>query len=391
MLKPKKSQSVVGLDIEAGSIAATEVTGQNGSSAVGRTAISPLEPGIVSEGEVQNPAALAEALKSLFTQAKLPKNVRVGVANQRVVVRTLQLPFLEKKEEIETAVQFQAQEQIPMPLDQAVLDHHVVNRTAGSEGERKMEVIAVAARKDMLSVLVHALREAGLNPQGIDLSAFGMIRALHSGAVPEVDDNGQPLNAPATLFCHLGDVTNLAVARGENCLFARVSTLGIETMAELVSDRAGMTIEDARHHLADIGLGAPAGSPVPVAEPVPVGAGVEGGPQEELSLEQESVDGPLMDEPEPADPNAALATEEGAARLADEVRLSLEYYGSQEAAAAVERIVMCGPGATIPGLADRIQVGLGRPVEIRTPHALSDFADEDAARLTVSYGLALGD
>src|SRR3954454_4385608 len=90
----KKPQSIVGLDIETGSIAATEVKA-SGSRAVSRTAIAPLDPGVVNEGEVLDAEALSAALKSLFTQNKLGKAVRVGIANQRVVVRTMQLPLIE--------------------------------------------------------------------------------------------------------------------------------------------------------------------------------------------------------------------------------------------------------------------------------------------------------
>src|SRR5215207_1912883 len=90
----KKPQTVVGLDIESGSVAATEVK-TNGSRAVGRTAIAPLHPGVVNEGEVVDAEALSDALRSLFADHKLGKDVRLGVANQRVVVRTLLLLLLE--------------------------------------------------------------------------------------------------------------------------------------------------------------------------------------------------------------------------------------------------------------------------------------------------------
>src|SRR5947208_10054278 len=162
----KKPQSIVGLDIETGSIAATEVR-SNGSRDVSRTAIAPLEPGVVSEGEVLDPEALSRALRSLFSQHKLGKAVRLGIANQRVVVRTMQLPLIEDEGEIETAVRFRAQDQIPMPLDQAVLHHRVVSRGKGPEGDRQMEVLAVAARRDMVASLLDALPQAGLRPVGI--------------------------------------------------------------------------------------------------------------------------------------------------------------------------------------------------------------------------------
>jgi type IV pilus assembly protein PilM len=355
----KAPPSIVGLDIETSSVAATEVKA-NGSRMISRTAIAPLRPGVINEGEVLDAPALSEALKSLFSQHKLAKAVRLGIANQRVVVRTMQLPLIEDEKEIDTAVRFRAQDQIPMPLDQAVLDHRVISRGNGPEGDKQMEVLAVAARRDMITSLLDALRKAGLQPVGIDLSAFGMIRALDVEApLPVEGQEGQVQQT--TLFCHLGDITNLAVARGGQCLFTRVAPFGMESIAQRVAEGQGIPLDDARDALLDVGL------------------------EESLDLfEEEGADG---EAPRPT----REALEEGASKLIDELRLSLDFYSAQEDASAIERVVLCGPGSSIPGLPERIQVGLGLGIEVMTPAALRELDDEDAARLTVSYGLAIGD
>jgi type IV pilus assembly protein PilM len=351
----KKPHTIVGLDIETGSIAATEVRG-NGSREVSHTAIAPLPPGVVNEGEVLDPEALSEALKGLFSRHKLGKTVRLGIANQRVVVRTIQLPLIEDEKEIDTAVRFRAQDQIPMPLDQAVLDHRVVSRGTGAEGERQMEVLAVAARRDMITSLLEALRKAGLRPAGIDLSAFGMIRALDIPEPLPQEGTEQPAQT-TTLFCNLGDITNLAVARGGECLFTRVAPFGMESIAARVAERENISMEEARDAILDVGL-------------------------------EEALDD--FDGEESAD-GTRRALEEGAAKLIDELRLSLDFYSAQEGAAAIERVVLCGPGSSVPGLPERIQIGLGLGIEVLTPTALRGLDEEDAARLTVSYGLAIGD
>jgi type IV pilus assembly protein PilM len=347
----KKTNSIVGLDIETGSIAATEV-GRNGSGGVDRTAISPLNPGVFNEGEVQDVDALSEALRAHFAKHKLGKSVRLGVANQRVVVRTLQLPLIEDKEELDTAIRFRAQDQIPMPLEQAVLDHHVVSKGQGDDGERQMEVVAVAARRDMVASLLGAMRDAGLKPIGIDLSAFGMIRALDGQPVPEGE---QPLT---TLYCYLGDITNLAVARGPECLFTRVAPFGIESIASRLAQRESMPLEEAREQLMDVGLEDP--------------------------IED------FEDEPGPVS-SVRETLAEGTSKLVDELRVSLDYYGAQEGVPPIDQVIVCGPGSTVPGLPEQIQTSLGLGIESRTPSALEHLDEEDAARLTVSYGLALGE
>src|SRR3954447_7434750 len=351
-LSTKKPKTLVGLDIETGSIAATEIRGANGR-AVGKTAIAPLGPGIVSEGEIKDVQALAQALEGLFSEYKLSKVVRVGIANQRVVVRTIELPLIEDQDEIDTAVRFRAQDQLPMSLDQAVLDHRVIARRDGEDGQKQMDVLAVAARRDMVSTLLEALRKAGLQPAGIDLSAFGMIRALDGGAPATTADEGMP--PVTTLYCHLGDVTNLAVARSGECVFTRVAPFGVETIAARLAERGEIPTDQARESLMDVGL------------------------EESLDFFAEE-DGDVV--------AAREVLEEGATKLVDELRLTLDFYGAQEGVTPVDRVVICGEGSTIPGLPERIQVGLGLGLTVETPAALSHLDEEDAARLTVSYGLA---
>jgi type IV pilus assembly protein PilM len=353
--KQKKSGTVVGLDIEAGSIAATEVR-TNGSAQVTASAIGPLAPGAFHEGEVLDGDSLATALKALFAEHKLSKQVRLGVGNQRVVVRTMRLPVIEDPKEMEAAVRFQAQEQMPMPLDQAVLEHQVVGGVAAAEGASpQLDVVVVAARRDMVSSFLAPIRRAGLEPVGVDLSAFGMIRALADAGVEGGEaEAGQPPSA-TVLYCNVGDVTNLAVARGRACLFTRVSHVGLEAMSASLASTRGLDADGAMQWLQHVGLQSP--------------------------LEEIEGDAEVVAE-------SRRALEDGVSALMDELRLSLDYYGAQEGAVPVERIVICGAGSAIAGLADQME-GLGLPIVVSRPPALAGLDDAAAARLTLPYGLAL--
>jgi type IV pilus assembly protein PilM len=217
-----------------------------------------------------------------------------------------------------------------------------------------MDVVAVAARRDMVHSQLKALEDAGLRPLGIDLSAFGMIRALSAGT--PAPEPGSVLTT--TLYCHLGDITNLAVARGTQCLFTRIAPYGIENIATRVAERAQMPSYEAREWLVEVGL--------------------------EESVEDFSDDRGKAE-------TAREALLDGAVKLIDELRVSLEFYGAQEGASTIERIAICGPGGAIPGLPERIQEGLGLGIDSVSPTALAHLDSEDAARLTVSYGLALED
>ena len=377
LLTSAKTKSVVGLDIEAGSVAATEVRA-NGSVEIVAHGIVPLAPGVFREGEVADPDALGVAVKELFSEHKLSRSVRLGIANQRVAVRSMRLPAIDDRDELETAIRFQAQDHIPMPLDQSVLDWQVIGHTQTENGERRVDVVAVAARRDMLKQIMQALNAGGVRPIGIDHSAFGMIRALAretgapvgagqfvtapsyeeriSGVVGGAPAAGVEASIPARLYCNLGDVTNLAVARGSSCLFTRIAAFGVEGIAQKLAERRQLTLDHARQWLNHVGL----------EQPVEA---IEGDP-DHVAAARESLG-------------------DGVAKLADELRLSLEYYGAQEGAVAIEGIVACGPGTTIPGLVERLQRDLGQPFTIAKPRALAHLDDLPAARLTLSYGLAL--
>lgn len=368
LTRKRKTGAVSGLDIEAGSIAAAEIR-MNGSAQVAGAAVVPLAAGAFREGEVADADSVAEALKLLFSQNKLAKQVRLGIGNQRVVVRTVRLPAIEDPKEMDAAVRFQAQEQIPMPLDQAVLEHQVVGGAPSEEGSKpQVDVVVVAARRDMVTSFMDPIRRAGLEPVGIDVAAFGMIRALvevgagesgpTTGQAQSADAAGVTHSQPAetVLYCNVGDVMNLAVARGRACLFTRIANAGLEGIADRLASERGLSAEHATQWLAHVGLE---------------------NPLEHLEGDPETL----------ADVRRVL--EEGVSGLVDELRLSLDYYAAQEGAVPVSRVVLAGPGSAVPGLSHRMEAGLGLPISVARPPALAAYDETTAARLTLPYGLAL--
>jgi type IV pilus assembly protein PilM len=339
----KRTKTLVGLDIDATGIVAASVV-VNGRVRVERVAFAPLDPGIIRDGEVADVDGLADALRTLYRENKgLDKRVRVGLANQKIVVRVVDLPYLEDAKELEAAVRFQAQDQLPMPLEHAVLDHQplaVVNDATG----RRQRVLLVAARREMVERVLAALRSAGLKPEGVDLSAFATVRALHRAGP---DDE-------LVLYLAIGGLTNLAVARGTECTFARASGSGVEALAIELAERAALTLEHAYGWLAHVG----------VQDPV-----------EDVTGDRQIVE------------HTRQILLDGVRRIASEVRSSLDFHRMQEDAGTVSRAVMTGPASAIPGFDVALASELGIPVE----QGLVDGAPAgvDAGRVTVAAGLAL--
>jgi type IV pilus assembly protein PilM len=303
--KKNSNRGIVGLDLDGEFIAAVQVS----SDGISRAVSAELPPGIITDGEVTDVPALSDALRDFFKAHNLPKRVRLGVSNQQIVVRHLELPKIDNPEELAVAVRFQAAEAIAMPLDEVVLDFQVVGETVTPEGATRLRIVVVAARESMVTRVVEAVRGAGLRPEGIDLNAFALVRTLSLPA-----DSAES----ARVYCHLAGVTNLAIAIGPICLFTRpLSTAWAEDDAQAA-----------------------------------------------------------------------------AAALAEEIRLSVDFYMAQPEARWVGEVVLSGPGAERPGLADHLGAMIDVPVSVADPlgrmQSTQIPAGEDPYRHTISVGLALG-
>ena len=434
----RHSSAVVGLDIQPGFIAAAQGRA-NGSIVVDKAAVMPLAPDTLRHGEVNDEERLAEALRELFGESGLNKRVRVGIANQRTVLRTLELPPVTDSKELAAAVNFQAQEQVPMPLNNAVLDFHplgVVNTPAGP----RQQVVLVAAQRDMVERLLGAIERAGLIPVGIDLSAFALIRSLYA---PEADarsseEDGE--ETPRVLYLNVDGLTNLAIAEGPGCRFTRVVGGGIEAMAAELAAKREISTPEARALLFSVNLAdaarAEEWAPSVAAEPVqemPPAAPPEDPGATEPGVEPDSVYGPAPvpegapdvshfqapQAPEPTHPEQGPGAydpdsegayadaygggfvgeedddvygvlESGIRDIYGEVRNSLDFHRSQEGGGEVSHVVLSGAAQDIPGFADALQGALGIEVKPRDVELVGSARGEVSAhRLAVAAGLAV--
>ncbi len=338
--------TLVGVDIEPGHVAIAEVASAGGAR-VKRAAIAPLDAHVVRDGEVVDPEALASVLREIWASHKgLSKKVRIGVANQRIVVRVLDLPPIAEGKELDAAVRFSAQEALPMPLESAVIDYVSVGEVETDDGPKR-RVVLVAARRDMIEQILIASRSAGLRVEGLDLSAFGMARALrHQGD-------------PDQLLLSVGGLTNLAVIRNGVCTFTRVTGGGIEAMAVDLAERMALTLDHSRAWLRHVGL----------VQPI-----------EQIEGEPDIVGA------------ARYVLGEGVRRLALETRQSLDFQRAQSPGdAQIDSVVLTGPALQIDGFSATLEHELGVAVVPRAIEVADDLQGIDAADVTVAAGLALGE
>jgi len=307
----------VGLDIGSTAVRAAELSVTGGQVSVLRAAQVKVADGAVQNGEVRQPEAVADALRELWSVGKFKsRQVVMGVGNQRVVVREIGLPWLPEKE-LRDSLGFQVQEFIPMSVDEVVLDFDTLGEFE-QEGRRMIRILLVAAQRVMVDAVVAAAEGAKLEPVGLDLVPFALVRAVGaSDAGMDLDQAGD--EAVVDVGAH---VTNICVHARGITRFVRILPSGGRDVTLAIARALG--VEDE------------------VAERLKKGEDVEAAPpREEVN-------------------RAALAR---ASSFVDEIRSSLEFYTAQAQGSRIGRVLVTGGGSKLEGLLDLLVERIPVPVE----------------------------
>lgn len=308
---PRAGAPVVGVRLDVDAVRVAAATVEAGRPVLRGHARASLPERAVRDGEVADPMAVGAALRAAVDRLGAGDRVRFGVANQRVAARTVLIPPVEDPREIEAAVRFVAGDQLPVPLDGAVIDGVPLDVVDTPEGARR-RVLVVAARSEMIDGLLAAAEAAKVRVAGIDLGAFALTRALP--------------RTGSRLIVDIGGVTTLAVAEGRHCGFVRTIGAGLESAAAELADRHAVPPEDA---LAAIAEAEPRGGEGAMAEPA-----------------TEVLDRTLR---------AICAT----------VRHSLDFHRAEQptGAPAVDVCLLTGPLSRLPGVVDLVEAEIGLTVE----------------------------
>jgi type IV pilus assembly protein PilM len=341
----------IGLDVGSTAVRAAELTEGSPPSVV-RAAQVPLAAGAVENSEVRDIAAVSEALRELWTRGGFKsRKVWMGVGNQRVVVREIALPAMPEKE-LRQSLGFQVQEFIPMPVEEAVLDYHLIEELE-IEGRPMLRLLLVAAQKAMVDTLVAAATGAKVEPIGLDLVPFALVRAVGAtGAGMELETTGG--EAVVDVGAH---VTNIVVHAAGETRFVRILPSGGRDITVAIA--RGLSVDDE------------------VAERLKRGEFIEGSeatPQQALEIAMQR-----------------------ATQFVDEIRSSLEFYTAQTQGARIERLLVSGGGSKLEGFIDILRQRIPVTVEpgrvfsrVGSQLSLSEEAQAEAEPvLATAVGLAI--
>jgi type IV pilus assembly protein PilM len=364
------SQDIIGMDIDRGALKAVQLSKGGGNYTLRHVGYHRLPQGAIIEGEVADYNLLAAEIKEFWSSHSFKgKSVVLGVANQRVVVRLLNFPHMEE-EDLRSAISFEAQDHIPMALDEAVLDYVVLGPQA--EGSDLDRILVVAADKEMVGGYTSAVRAGGLRAVGVDVKALSLTRSTFPDAF---FDEG------ATLLLDVGtELTNLVIVQGGSPTLTRFIPIGLDDLVRAVSEAADQPEEDAEKLTLDprVRLGYEPGE-----------AGEEG--EVEAPPEEERFDPALIYD-------VRRGLEEAVQTLAEDVQRSIEYHHSQPESREVSQVLVSGEGALVAGFEGYLGELLGVPTHRGNPVAKlaanrSNVSDEQLRAmepvLAVAFGLAM--
>ena len=363
----------VGMDIDRGAIKAVQLSKAGGRYTLQHVGYHRLAPGAIEEGEVADHDLLVSEIREFWsTHSFKGKTVSLGLANQGIVVRLLDFPRM-SPDDLKSAIGYEAQDHIPMPLEEAVMDY--VDLGPQEEGSDLDRILIVAAHREMIGRYTSAVRAAGLRPVGIDVKALSLVRATLPDSFFDEGD---------ILLLDIGsEISNLVVCQHGNPMFARSISGGSTYFARMVAGAAGLPEEDAEDLLTR--------SKVMLEDP----------------RELESPRG-VVGENDETDPsldrefklNVRRGIEDAAQALAEDVQRSIEYHYSQAGSREVTQVFLSGEGALVAGLESYLGELLGVPTSRGNPlqklAANNSNVSEEQLEvmepvLAVSLGLALED
>ena len=362
----------VGLDIGTSAVRAAQVAEGRGGRKLLRFAQIPLPAGAVVDGEVRDPGPIAEAVAQLWKRAKLgSKRAVVGVSNQRVVVRQVEMPFLEEKE-FRASLQYQIADHIPMPVEEAQLDARILGDYENEDGHF-MRVLVVAAATDMIEGFLSVMSASGIEPVGVDLTAFAATRAVSPSARGE---SGLP-GSEAVVDIGAG-VTTVLIHHSAEPVFVRMMLLGGDAASEALAKELDIPLEEAEA----LKLKAEETVAVPAAT---------------ASSNVSSVITTPMDDASTKTSTRVLASHVDT--LVGEIRGSLDYFLSQEGSEPLVSVVLTGGGSLVPGLVRALEESLD--VEVTRGNAfdgldldksglMADQAEQVVPVAAAAVGLSMG-
>ena len=320
MLFGKRDQ-LFGLDIGSSSLKLAEVRQTGKGYQLVNAGIVPLPPEAIVEGAVMNAPAVVDGIVELVEKHKpATRNVATAVSGHSVIIKKITLPHM-SKEELEQSIQWEAEQYIPFNIQDVNLDYQILSdgkKKEAKEGGEQMDVLLVAAKRDLVEDYASLLREADLRPVVMDVASF---------AVENMVEANQPIDEDEVIavFNIGASITNVNIFRKGGSLFTRDIHFGGNQYTEEIHKKAHVSFQEAEARKLGSADSSRANDVV----------------HEVISGVTES--------------------------LLNELQRSMEFFLASSEGEKIHRVILSGGCSALAGLAEKMQQRLGTSVELADP------------------------
>ncbi len=242
-----KKNHLVGLDIGSHSIKLVEIDQSKKGMVLKNFGIAGLPRQAVVEGYIKDKEAVASAIKQLVRNLKIRnKNVATSISGFSVIIKKIMIGH-KNESELEATIHEEAEQYIPFDINEVNLDFDILN-PEGSSGDEahevsedadRMEVMLVAAKKDIINDYVKTLAIADLNPTVMDVGAFALQNAF--------EINTDPVAAKSAIGLVNVGAEELGINAIKNgvSMFTRDSSFGGSQITEAIMSEFDVTFEES--------------------------------------------------------------------------------------------------------------------------------------------------
>lgn len=313
--------------------------------------MKPLPPEAIVDGALMNSTAIVQTIQELLGELRIKqKEVAIGVSGHSVIIKKISMPRM-SVDELDEAIQWEAEQHIPFDIKDVNLDTQILKADL-DDATGQMDVLLVAAKKDMINDYTTVVAEAGLLPVVVDVDAFAVQNCFSANYELPESETVVLINAGAS-------VVNINIVSGGVTTFTRDVTIGGNQFTDEIQKQLSVSYEEA--------------------EALKVGGG---------RGDSEAV--------VPQDVERVMA--QIAEQVAGEIQRSLDFYAGTAADANFSKVFLSGGTAKVPALFKTIEARVGVPVEILNPFKRIEidnrkfdpsFIMDVAPQAAVAVGLAL--
>jgi type IV pilus assembly protein PilM len=351
-----KPKGLIGLDIGSSSIKLVALKPNKVGFELVNFRMAPLPPDVIVDGAIIDSAVVSDSIREIIAQENIKtKECVTSISGNSVIVKKIKLPMM-TEEELEESIQWEAEQYIPFDINDVNLDVQILDVSTAESDVGQMDVILVAAKKDIINEHISVLIEAGLKPQIVDVDVFAienMFQTCYAGYEDQV-----------VALVNIGaNSINVNVLERGVTAFTRDITIGGSQFTEEIQKQLNVSFDEAEA----LKLGGDLGSPMETTEAVI--------PQEVGGIIRSVSEG-----------------------IASEIQRSLDFYVAASAIGKVQKIFLMGGSSKVPGMTSVIENKTGVPVEIANPFQGLQIDEkkfnvsqlnEIAASAAVAVGLAI--